>query len=55
MNIKRSQKGIFVLLKGELPNNSTSENLELFRFKMLLSMFRMLFMRINLLSEKRGR
>ena len=40
----------FVLLKEELPN----ENLESFRFKILLSMFRMLFMRINLSSEKRG-
>ena len=30
----------FVLLKEELPNtNSTSENLELIRFKILLSMF----------------
>ena len=45
---------LFVLLKEELPNNSTSENLESFRFKILLSMFRMLFMRINLSSEKRG-
>ena len=44
----------FVLIKEELPNNSTSENLESFRFKILLSMFRMLFMRINLSSEKRG-
>ena len=44
----------FVFLKEELPNNSTSENLESFRFKILLSMFRMLFMRINLSSEKRG-
>ena len=44
----------FVLLKEELPNNNTSENLESFRFKILLSMFRMLFMRINLSSEKRG-
>ena len=44
----------FVLLKDELPNNSTSENLESFRFKTLLSMFRMLFMRINLPSEKRA-
>ena len=44
----------FVLFKEELPNNSTSENLESFRFKILLSMFRMLFMRINLSSEKRG-
>ena len=35
----------FVLLKEELPNNSTSENLESFRFKM---MFQMLFMRVNL-------
>ena len=43
----------FVLLKEELPNNSTSENLESFRFKILLPMFRMLFMRINLSSEKR--
>ena len=34
-----------VLLKAELPNNSTSENLESFRFKTLLSMSRMLFMR----------
>ena len=44
----------FVLLKVELPNNSTSENLESFRFKILLSMFQMLFLRINLSSEKRG-
>ena len=44
----------FVLLREELPNNSTSENLESFRFKILQSMFRMLSMRINLLSEKRG-
>ena len=43
----------FVLLKEEFSNNSTSENLESFRFKILLSMFRMLFMRINLSSEKR--
>ena len=34
-----------VLLKEELPNNSTSENLESFRFKTLLSMSRMLVMR----------
>ena len=38
----------FVLLKEKLPNDSISENLELFRFKILLSMFEMLFMRINL-------
>ena len=44
----------FVLLKEELPNNSTSENLESFRFKISLSMFQMLFMRINLSSEKRA-
>ena len=44
----------FVLLKEELPNNSTSENLESFKFKILLSMFRMLFIRINLSSEKEG-
>ena len=44
----------FVLLKEELAKISTSENLESFRFKILLSMFRMLFMRINLSSEKRG-
>ena len=43
----------FVLLKEELPNNSTSKNLESIRFKILLSMFRMLSMRINLPSEKR--
>ena len=43
----------FESLKEELPNNSTSENLESFRFKILLSMFRMLFLRINLSSEKR--
>ena len=43
----------FVLLKEKLPSNSTSENLESFRFKILLSMFQMLFMRINLSSEKR--
>ena len=45
---------LFEFLKEELPNNSTSENLESFRFKILLSMFQMLFMRINLSSEKRG-
>ena len=38
----------FVLLKEELPNKSTSENLESFRFKILLSMFKMLFIRIDL-------
>ena len=43
----------FVLLKEELPNNSSSENLESFRFKILLSMLQMLFIRINLPSEKR--
>ena len=42
----------FVLSKKKLPNNSTSENLVSFRFKILLPMFRMLFMRINLSSEK---
>ena len=40
----------FIMLKEELPNNSTSKIPESFRFKMLLSMFRMLFMRINLSS-----
>ena len=30
----------FVLLKEELPNNSTSENLESFRYKKLLLIFR---------------
>ena len=44
----------FVLFKEEVPNNSTSENLESFRFKILLSMFRMLFMKINLSSKKEG-
>ena len=44
----------FELLKEELPNNSTSENPESFRFKILLSMFRMLFMRINISLEKKG-
>ena len=44
----------FVLLKEELPNNSTSKNIESFKFKILLSMLQMLFMRINLSSEKRG-
>ena len=34
----------FEKLKEELPNNSTSENLESFRFKILLLMFRMLSM-----------
>ena len=43
----------FVLLKEELPNKSTSENLGSFRVKILLSMFRMLFMRINLSSENK--
>ena len=42
----------FELLKRELQNNSTFENLESFRFKILLSMFRIWFMRINLSSEK---
>ena len=42
------------MLKEDLPNDSTSENLESFRFKILLLIFRMLFMRINLSSEKRG-
>ena len=37
-------KCVFVLLKEELPNKSTSENLESFRFEKLLSMFRMSFM-----------
>ena len=41
------------MLKHELPNKSTSENLESFKFKILLSMFQMLFMKINLSSEKR--
>ena len=44
----------FVLFKEEVPNNSTSENLESFRFKILLSMFRMLFIKINLSSKKEG-
>ena len=44
----------FALFKEEVPNNSTSENLESFRFKILLSMFRMLFMKINLSSKKEG-
>ena len=44
----------FELLKRELQNNSTFENLESFRFEILLSMFRIWFMRINLSSEKRG-
>ena len=44
----------FVLLKEELVNNSISGNLESFTFNILLSMFRMLFMRIKLSSEKRG-
>ena len=44
----------FVLSKEELPNNSTSENLEWFRFKISLSMFQILFMRINISPEKRG-
>ena len=42
----------FVSLKEELPSNSTSENLESFRFKLLLPMFQMLFTRINRSSEK---
>ena len=45
----------FVLLKEKLSNNSTSKNLESIRFKILLSMFRMLSMRIKLSSEKRGK
>ena len=42
----------FVSLKKELPSNSTSENLESFRSKLLLPMFQLLFMRINRISEK---
>ena len=42
----------FVSLKEEVPNNSTSENLESFRFKLLLPMFQMLFTRINRSLEK---
>ena len=38
----------------ELPNNSNSENLKSFRFKIVLPMFRMLFMRINLSTQKDG-
>ena len=45
---------LFVSLREELPNNSTSENLELFRFEILLLMFGMMLMRISLSSEKRG-
>ena len=44
----------FVLIKEQVPNNSTSENLESFRFKILFSMFRMLFMKIKLSSKKEG-
>ena len=44
----------FVLIKEQVPNNSTSENLESFRFKILFSMFRMLFMKIKLSSNKEG-
>lgn len=43
----------FVLLKEELSNNSTSQNLELFRFEILLLMFHMLLMRTNLSSGQR--
>ena len=42
----------FVLLKEKLPNNSSSENR--FRFRILLSTFRMLFMKIKIWSEKKG-
>ena len=42
-----------ILLKEELPNISTSQNLESLRFKILLSMLRMLFMRVNLSLEKK--
>ena len=38
----------FVLLKEQLPGKGTTENLDSFRSKILLLMFRMLFMRINL-------
>ena len=41
----------FILLKEDLPNNSNSENLELFRFEILFSMFQILFMRVSLSSE----
>ena len=43
----------FVLLKEELLNNSTIENLKSFRFKILLSVLQILFTRINLSLEKR--
>lgn len=38
----------FVLFWEELPRKSTPENLELFRFKILLLMHQMLFKRIKL-------
>ena len=43
----------FVLLKEELSNNSTSQNLELFRFEIFLLMFHLLLMRTNLSSGQR--
>ena len=43
----------FVLLIGELPNERTSEDFELFRFKILLLMLRILFMKIDLPSEEK--
>ena len=44
----------FALLKKGLSNKNISEKLESFRFKILLSMFRLLLMRINLSSAKLG-
>ena len=43
----------FALPEDELANKNTSENLESFRLKIFLSMLQMLFIRINLSSEKR--
>ena len=44
----------FALSKEDLPNKSTSEKMESFKFKILLSMFPILFIRINVSSQKRG-
>ena len=44
----------FVFLKEKVPNISTSEKLESLRYKIMLFIFQILFLRINLSLEKRG-
>ena len=43
----------FVLFTEELPNESTSEDFELFKSKILFLMLRILFMRIDLPSAEK--